>query len=92
MAERVRRRVEGLGIRHPTSAASSVLTVSIGAGFVRPNLERSPQGAITLADRGLYAAKRAGRNQCKVLDRDLEAITTGVFATIDPSLAKAVSV
>jgi diguanylate cyclase (GGDEF)-like protein len=91
VAERVRRRVEGLRIWHPTSASSPVVTVSIGAGFVRPNMERSPQGAITLADRGLYAAKRAGRNQCKVLDRDLEAITTGVFATIDAPFAKAVS-
>jgi diguanylate cyclase (GGDEF)-like protein len=91
MAERVRRKVEGLRIRHPTSTVAPVVTVSIGAGFVRPNMERSPQGAITLADRGLYAAKRAGRNQSKVLDRDLEAITTGVFATIDPTFAKAMS-
>ena len=53
--------------------------------------ERSPQGAITLADRGLYATKRAGRNQSKVLDRDLEAITTGVFATIDAPFGNAVS-
>jgi len=91
VAERVRRRVEGLRIRHPTSTASPVVTVSIGAGFVRPNTERSPQGAVTLADRGLYAAKRAGRNQSKVLDRDLEAVTTGVFATIDAPFAKAAS-
>jgi diguanylate cyclase (GGDEF)-like protein len=91
VAERVRRKVEGLRVRHPTSTVSPVVTVSVGAGFVRPNMERSPQGAITLADRGLYAAKRAGRNQSKVLDRDLEAITTGVFATLDAPLAKAVS-
>jgi diguanylate cyclase (GGDEF)-like protein len=77
--ERVQRKVEALGIRHPNSAVSAVVTVSTGAAFVRPNTERSPQGAIMLADRGLYAAKRAGRNRATLLDRDLEAITTGVF-------------
>ena len=85
------RMVEELEITHPNSSVSAVVTVSSGVAFVRPTLERSPQGAITLADRGLYAAKRAGRNQSKVLDRDLEAITTGVFATIDAPFAKAVS-
>jgi diguanylate cyclase (GGDEF)-like protein len=85
-AERVQRKVEALGIRHPRSAVSPVVTVSTGVAFVRPNPERSPQGAIMLADRGLYAAKRAGRNRATMLDRDLEAITTGVFA---PSVAPA---
>jgi diguanylate cyclase (GGDEF)-like protein len=79
-AERVQRKVEALGIRHPRSAVSPVVTVSTGVAFVRPNTERSPQGAIMLADRGLYAAKNAGRNRARILDRDLEAITTGVFA------------
>src|SRR5580658_6835661 len=79
-AERVQRKVEALGIRHPRSAVSPVVTVSTGVAFVRPNAERSPQGAIMLADRGLYAAKHAGRNRATMLDRDQEAITTGVFA------------
>jgi diguanylate cyclase (GGDEF)-like protein len=81
VAERVQRKVEALGIRHPKSAVSPVVTVSTGVAFVRPNTERSPQGAIMLADRGLYAAKHAGRNRATLLDRDLEAITTGVFAS-----------
>lgn len=79
--ERVQRKVEALGIAHPKSAVSPVVTVSTGAAFVRPSTERSPQGAIMLADRGLYAAKHAGRNRATLLDRDLEAITTGVFPT-----------
>ena len=80
-AERVQRKVEALGIRHPRSGVSAVVTVSTGVAFVRPSSERSPQGAIQLADRGLYAAKHAGRNRATMLDRDLEAITTGVFAS-----------
>jgi diguanylate cyclase (GGDEF)-like protein len=80
-AERVQRAVEALEIMHPSSSVSPVVTVSTGVAFVRPAADRSPQGAIMLADRGLYAAKRAGRNQCVFLDRDVEAITTGVFAS-----------
>jgi diguanylate cyclase (GGDEF)-like protein len=90
-AERVQRRVEELGIKHPKSAVSPVVTVSTGAAYVRPFADRSPQGAILLADRGLYAAKRSGRNQFTLLDRDSEAITTGVFATSNAPIAKAAS-
>ncbi|HEV2704158.1 MAG TPA: diguanylate cyclase [Steroidobacteraceae bacterium] len=81
VAQHVQRKVEELEIRHPRSAVAPVVTVSTGGAFVRPNNERSPQGAIMLADRGLYAAKRAGRNRVTLLDRDLEAITTGVFSS-----------
>ncbi len=78
--ERVQLMVEELGITHPGSSISPVVTVSTGVAFVRPTLERSPQGAIMLADRGLYAAKRAGRNRYRIMDRDTEMIATGVFA------------
>jgi diguanylate cyclase (GGDEF)-like protein len=91
MADGVQRRVEALGIRHPSSTVSPVVTVSTGVAFVRPSAERSPQGAILLADRGLYAAKHAGRNRSTILDRDLEAITTGVFASGEAPFAKAAS-
>jgi diguanylate cyclase (GGDEF)-like protein len=91
VAEGVQRRVEALKIRHPTSTVAPVVTVSTGVAFVRPSSERSPQGAIMLADRGLYAAKNAGRNRTTILDRDLEAITTGVFSASEAPFAKAVS-
>ena len=68
--------------------ASPVVTVSTGVAFIRPTMDRSPQGAILLADRGLYAAKRAGRNQCTILDRDQDCVTTGVFEPGNPAFAK----
>ena len=80
IAVSVQEAVAQLAIRHPLSAVAPVVTVSTGVAFVRPTLERSPQGAVLLADRGLYAAKRAGRNQSTLLDRDEELTGTGVFA------------
>lgn len=90
-AERVQSLVEELGIKHPGSSVSPVVTVSTGVAFVRPTADRSPQGAIMLADRALYAAKRAGRNRYTFMDRDAEAITTGVFAGVNAPGGKVAS-
>lgn len=87
-AARIQHRVEQLRIVHPRSAASPLVTVSTGVAFIRPNADRTPQGAILLADRGLYAAKRAGRNQFTFLDRDQDYVTTGVFDPGNPAFAK----
>jgi len=90
-AARLQRLVEDLRIAHPRSAAAPVVTVSTGVAYIKPTTERSPQGAILLADRGLYAAKRAGRNQSAFLDRDQEGVTTGVFDPANPAFAKLAS-
>jgi diguanylate cyclase (GGDEF)-like protein len=90
-AARIQRLVEELRIAHPRSSVAPFVTVSTGVAYVRPTLERSPQGAILLADRGLYAAKRAGRNQFAFLDRDHEYVTTGVFDAANPAFAKIAS-
>jgi diguanylate cyclase (GGDEF)-like protein len=90
-AARVQRLVEELRIAHPKSSVSPVVTVSTGVAYIRPTTDRSPQGAILLADRGLYAAKRAGRNQSAFLDRDQECVTTGVFDPLNPAFAKVAS-
>ena len=79
VAERVRRGVLDLQLAHPASPVAPQVSVSTGAAFVRPTLERTPQGALQLADRGLYAAKHAGRNRIVLLDRDLEEAATGRF-------------
>ena len=87
MAARVQAAVVELNIQHPRSAVAPMVTVSTGVAFVRPTPERSPQGAVLLADRCLYAAKRAGRNRSTMRDRDEAANGTGVFAEIGSARA-----
>lgn len=91
MAARVQRLVEELRIAHPRSSVAPVVTVSTGVAFIKPTAERSSRGAILLADRGLYAAKRAGRNQYAFLDREQDYVTTGVFDAGSPAFAKLAS-
>jgi diguanylate cyclase (GGDEF)-like protein len=82
VAERVGKAVQELQLAHPQSPVAPCVTVSTGVAFVRPTLERTPQGALQLADRGLYAAKHAGRNRVVVLDRDLDEPATGRFESL----------
>jgi predicted signal transduction protein with EAL and GGDEF domain len=46
---------------------------------VRPTLERSPEGAVQLADEALYAAKQNGRNCVIMFETEHEDLSTGVF-------------
>jgi diguanylate cyclase (GGDEF)-like protein len=52
-------------IAHPRSPAGPRLTISIGAATVK-NLSGEPASLVEFADRLLYAAKAAGRNQVSV--------------------------
>jgi diguanylate cyclase (GGDEF)-like protein len=52
-------------IQHPRSPAGPRLTVSIGVATAR-KMPRRPEDLVLLADKLLYAAKAAGRNQVKV--------------------------
>jgi diguanylate cyclase (GGDEF)-like protein len=63
IAERIRAGVEALQIAHAGMGGDSVVTVSIGAVSVRPDLVRNPQQLVEAADAELYAAKQAGRNR-----------------------------
>ena len=52
-------------ITHPRSPAGPRITISIGAATAR-NLNGKPAALVEFADRLLYAAKAAGRNQVSV--------------------------
>ena len=80
-AERIRKGIEQLGIEHRGSRGSPVLTVSIGAAVVAPEVERSPGGAMQLADEALYRAKSQGRNRVEIMDEaEYKLLVTGVFS------------
>lgn len=63
LAEALRRRVEDLGIVHPTSRAAAVVTIGCGAATAWPTLGVELEKLIRLADESLYVAKHTGRNR-----------------------------
>jgi diguanylate cyclase (GGDEF)-like protein len=72
MAERVQAGLRALAIDHGASPLHKV-TVSIGVASLLAAPELSPDALVAEADRGLYRAKRRGRDQiCWADDRVLE--------------------
>ena len=71
--------VRKLGIVHQDTAATPVLTVSLGIACVSPVARRSWAGLIQLADEALYSAKDGGRNRAVALEREYEHMQTGYF-------------
>jgi diguanylate cyclase (GGDEF)-like protein len=63
IAEYARHAVEVLDLSIPDLAHKVPVTLSIGVALVTPMLDRTPQGAIQLADEALYEAKAAGRDR-----------------------------
>jgi diguanylate cyclase (GGDEF)-like protein len=61
-AERLRARIEQLGIEHRGSRANNVVTISIGITGLVAGITRSEE-IIKRADEALYEAKGAGRNK-----------------------------
>ncbi|MFD2111838.1 diguanylate cyclase domain-containing protein [Thiorhodococcus fuscus] len=74
VAERLRLRVEGLRLRHPTSRTARHVTVSIGISAVVPSLELPPQTLVSQADLALYTAKDRGRNRCMCFDHTVTEV------------------
>jgi diguanylate cyclase (GGDEF)-like protein len=63
LAERLRAGVEALGLPHPSSSASGVVTISARVASMTADERHSPAALVAAADRALYQAKRGGRNR-----------------------------
>lgn len=78
LAEEIRRSIEQLAIRHDGSSSGRV-TASVGVALVTPERQRSPEGAVQLADEALYKAKANGRNRVIIHASEYDQLETGVF-------------
>ncbi|MFZ3130959.1 MAG: PAS domain S-box protein, partial [Desulfosporosinus sp.] len=67
VAEKLRARIESLGIDHCGSLISKHLTISLGVATIYPEPNSSSMALINAADRALYQAKENGRNQVKLI-------------------------
>jgi diguanylate cyclase (GGDEF)-like protein len=80
LAERMRRAVRALAIKHEASPTGTTVTISVGVAALRPSGERTSHGALQLADQALYQAKVRGRNRVELLeDTAHRLLETGVF-------------
>jgi two-component system, chemotaxis family, response regulator WspR len=83
VAEAVRSAVEALQIPHSASTVAQHVTVSLGVVTTAPGATLTPKELIAVADLGLYAAKRSGRNRFAV--RALEQSPTEVAQPDGPT-------
>lgn len=63
MGERFRQAVELLSIPHPASSVAPGVTISVGWAVAVPGEAGAAEDLVAAADRGLYLAKREGRNR-----------------------------
>ena len=79
VAEQLLRAVRLAEIAHARSPVSDRVTVSIGAGVIRPTVGRTPAGLMQYVDEALYLAKRGGRDRIVFPDKSYETLVTGSF-------------
>jgi diguanylate cyclase (GGDEF)-like protein len=90
VGEQLRAAVAGLNIAHGTARAAGTVTLSVGVAIGKPELDRTPQGLVQLADEALYAAKAAGRNCVVVRGPDAySSLDSGVFHAPVKSVSRA---
>lgn len=63
IAERLRKAVLSLQLPHEYSTVHDCVTISLGAATIAPMVKHQPKELLLAADKALYAAKQAGRNQ-----------------------------
>jgi len=76
---RIQRSIAELNIPHEASRVASRLTLSLGAAFILPSGNRTPDGLIQLSDEALYCAKEQGRNRVVVMEAEYHTLRTGRF-------------
>lgn len=63
VAQDIQYKVKALQLPHSSSPVSHYVTLSLGIAAVVPQPDSSPSTLVTVADKALYQAKAAGRNQ-----------------------------
>lgn len=68
VAEKLRHKVEELGLEHARSAVHDRVTISLGVATAIPERRSSPETLVAAADQAVYEAKRLGRNRVHVFE------------------------
>ena len=63
VANNIRQKLNRQKIPHPASSVSPYLTISMGIATTIPTAGQDTSNLLNIADRGLYQAKKQGRNQ-----------------------------